>query len=884
MASVPARQLNSKSIRSALVSRILPVASTCSLISAKVSFRKCDGRPNTNPDELWLQICSKRDECDQAIKNIPGMAFFFSAVSAVESRVKKDPRNEVIEEEGGDAPNAKKVIFWPAILYWIAVQSQNGTHVSTVPIHSALLETGMDITAKILPDCKKGKEEESSSPLCTTLKDHSNEYLQKKVDLSFAHGLEILRDQLMEEPLGEAVHGTEQVVRLQVISNSFCSTLRDKGIPALIRAGLRFDVYGIGDCSVSSVDQTCTQALASPIVVAINDVERAMKKLGYALYKGEVYKKVGSSKYTYQHCCTVKKFLSLLGNSDHFKEIVIKHLNKLDSILGDPQSEFSNQLKINFDLIEVSDGYCFSVSKRRFVVNAIKDADVGKETPRAFVDYKHDKTPDPVYFKQILQNSLSESEMKYFCEYYIRLLNCGIKQHKEKIHRHDNKTEIVQQKPNTQIIFMDECYAKLLDPDDWKVLTQGGLTAHDRKYKSSTPLTVRCPMFITCQKEMDFGEDHNSAMNVRLRKFFFKTLTTPPVAGVMQYLKENAMECIAWASSVAETPDDELPPPAPGTVYENSPFDETEKERIRNLKMDESESDVATDVDETAALESDEETEGTASEDEGGAKWWEKSLEDVIHLRDQQPVDSLKERQLGLIAAGVRCAVNEREREAVEARERVLEETRERWVSLGMLREHAHLLKSVEGPYHPEVERSRNEYFARKKEEEQRTLEIKAREYYEDEWVLAKEKELRDLQMREDTATDVEVKRALEYMVNLTADALKSRFQREEVPGLSKFVLLERKRKAVEMNWLSPQQAEHVKSIWCPLPYPPRGVDDDWYEQQLFITPSTTNASCRRSQTPRSSSQKRRSRKTGQSSSQPPKMAKITHYFRPSQP
>lgn len=156
---------------------------------------------------------------------------------------------------------------------------------------------------------------------------------------------------------------------------------------------------------------------------------------------------------------------------------------------------------------------------------------------------------------------------------------------------------------------------------------------------------------------------------------------------------------------------------------------------------------------------------------------------------------------------------------------------------------------------------------------------MKAREYYEDEWVLRKEKELQDLQMREDSATDVDVKRALEYIISLTTDALKSRFQCEEVPGLSKFVLLERKKKAVEMNWLSPQQAEHVKGIWCPLPYPSHGVDDDWYEQQL----STTNATSRRSQTPRSS-QKRRSRKTGESSSQTTKMAKITHFFRPSQP
>ena len=28
---------------------------------------------------------------------------------------------------------------------------------------------------------------------------------------------------------------------------------------------------------------------------------------------------------------------------------------------------------------------------------------------------------------------------------------------------------------NTQIIFLDEAHANLMDPDDWKILTQGGL-------------------------------------------------------------------------------------------------------------------------------------------------------------------------------------------------------------------------------------------------------------------------------------------------------------------------------------------------------------------------------------------------------------------------
>ena len=54
----------------------------------------------------------------------------------------------------------------------------------------------------------------------------------------------------------------------------------------------------------------------------------------------------------------------------------------------------------------------------------------------------------------------------------------------------------------------------------------------------------------------------------------------------------------------------------------------------------------------------------------------------------------------------------------------------------------AHLLHSVEGPYHANIERTREVYFVRKKEEDQRLLEEKAHQYYQHEWVLIKEEEL----------------------------------------------------------------------------------------------------------------------------------------------
>ena len=234
-----------QNIRSALVSTILPAATKCSLLSAKVSFRR-DDNDSTKLDDQWLKICNKRDECDRAIKKMQCLAFFLSAISTIESRVEKDNiEREFDEEDEEQKKKSKSVIYWPAISYWIAVQSPNGTRVSTVPVHSVLLGTEMEVKAKVLLECNKGKEEQAAAPLCTILKDHNNNFLQQKVDLSFSHGLKTLQDQLMEEPLEDSLRGSERVVRLEVISNAFCAVLRDKGVPALVRAGLKVDVFGI---------------------------------------------------------------------------------------------------------------------------------------------------------------------------------------------------------------------------------------------------------------------------------------------------------------------------------------------------------------------------------------------------------------------------------------------------------------------------------------------------------------------------------------------------------------------------------------------------------------------------------------------------------------
>ena len=88
---------------------------------------------------------------------------------------------------------------------------------------------------------------------------------------------------------------------------------------------------------------------------------------------------------------------------------------------------------IDYDLIEVNDGVCWSVKNRSFVESPIEECQVGKVSPRAFCAYDPERDADPKYFCEILENSLSESEVATFCEDFLRLLNYNKKKHKNRV-------------------------------------------------------------------------------------------------------------------------------------------------------------------------------------------------------------------------------------------------------------------------------------------------------------------------------------------------------------------------------------------------------------------------------------------------------------------
>ena len=158
-----------------------------------------------------------------------------------------------------------------------------------------------------------------------------------------------------------------------------------------------------------------------------------MQQLEYASYRGKIYKRDPKAKYTYSFKCEAKPFINTLATNEHFKSRLIRDMKKVIELLSDPHCELFQPLIINYDLIEVNGGICWSVKKLAFVQSPINANDVGKISPRAFCADDSTRDPDPKYFKEILENSLSPDELAKFCDDFLKLLNYNKEQHKDKL-------------------------------------------------------------------------------------------------------------------------------------------------------------------------------------------------------------------------------------------------------------------------------------------------------------------------------------------------------------------------------------------------------------------------------------------------------------------
>ncbi len=685
--------------------------------------------------------------------------------------------------------------------------------------------------------------------LYNVLKDHKNPMIQDLVNSSYEHCCTEEIEMLVGDgDLFDSENcGTESAARICLVNPSF-NTVVQHAVKKMEDAKPVIDQFGFNidhPDSAPTNDRDETR-LSDKLTVLINDIGIAMKRLEYALYRGKIYKKCPMAKYTFAYKCEVKVFINCLAANESFKARLLKDMRKIIDVLADPDCEVIRPICVDYNLIEVSEGQCWSVKDRCFLANPIPEEKIGLVTPRAFAKYDPRKQPDGKYFREILQNSLTEVEIGAFCEDFLRFLNVNKKCYKDKVPcligdansgktslfqpilglvHHCNIATVTKQRvfnkamisKSTEIIFIDEASTTTMDIDDWKVLTQGGYTACDVKYQTAKSFINRCPMLITAQRKLLFSDEDQPAMDRRLRNYTFKSLAAPKKRAA-DWLRKHPMECVVWAAENARSFEDEDDSSASSDEEddmenEDGTLPQTEREALRKMVL----ADVVIDP-----------TQDSGDELEDVMEGEQNSVEYHDDSNECPSIAALK----NII---VECSpVSIRHRQAARVLEMRLEENArlEEWQRQDFVRRQEHLIRrgvtresvellpeEVTDPLPTPIVADLSEFRRQALREELVARRRKARDAFQLPWLQSTERELHETTTKLlQVDLDGQTRASLEAYQDLLQEKLKNHHQNLGFNLDCTIALEERKRACVALGILSKEHRDLVKTLFQTLP------------------------------------------------------------------
>ena len=419
----------------------------------------------------------------------------------------------------------------------------------------------------------------------------------------------------------------------------------------------------------------------------------------------------------------------------------------------------------------------------------------GLTSPRAYVPYNSLADPNPKYFKQILENSLSEEQMKLFCSDFLALFRqkeykqpvpCAIGASDSgktslfspvfQIVPLSRITRVTKKKSfnksmidsSTEVIFLDEAYTNLLDIDDWKIICQGGFTSHDVKWKKAQRFHCRTSMYITCQQEMNFGEAHNDAMNRRLNRYFFQSLPHVELEA-NQWLREHAMDCIVWAQKMAATC-----PTATSTAKVSEEDGQASEDIQQILTVSIAEENLPSCSRPESGTEHEPDNTEIASDSEWGSTD-DSTYEDDLNKLRREP-DGIRHRQLSMLLKNAethqRTATRAHREDRLAGRRRFL-------VDLGVASE-SQINRRVIDPDEPlpstleQMERQaiekREERIQAQKKQQQKE---KARKAFTNPWLVGMETEMAECNRRLEGTEDAEMQAVLMSLLEINSNKLR---------------------------------------------------------------------------------------------------------------
>jgi len=347
--------------------------------------------------------------------------------------------------------------------------------------------------------------------------------------------------------------------------------------------------------------------------------------LNHALHFGEVYMSANNGSYTYMPFCTAERYLGILVYNHALQDDLILHLPQLTKMLSCKSSPIVNQLKFDFDLIEIRNGKSLKLSSRCFVKTPLQPSDLGKISPRSFADYEIDMNLDGGVFETSIKNSsptlferVNFLNKLYQCLLYgqfphkiPKLVICGecdsgktswaklffglLRPSKIASVTREKTFGLAQIENDTELIFIDEWSEDTLTVNHVKTVFQGGSFLKAVKNQSPVSIVNNAGMLIICNDEPDFKKEQ---ANVNCRISVFKTKTMKVKDGhAPKWIKDNAMRCLVWLLNEINGNADLLP--IEERFYEkrsnepavfNLPTDEVAEEMVKLMAL------TATDV------------------------------------------------------------------------------------------------------------------------------------------------------------------------------------------------------------------------------------------------------------------------------------------------
>lgn len=409
---------------------------------------------------------------------------------------------------------------------------------------------------------------------------------------------------------------------------------------------------------------------------------------------------------------------------------------------------------------------------------------------------------------------------------------------------------------STEVIFLDEAYSNLLDIDDWKIICQGGFTSHDVKWKKAQGFHCRASMYITCQQEMDFGVEHNDAMNRRFHKYYFSSL--PHVeTEANQWLREHAMDCIVWAQRMVVAESTTTPS---AQVSEDGGLAGDDIQRIlsvslidENLLAGSSQPECSTEsVIQNSQLSSQSEGDDT---DDGSNEG------DVNKLRrevEKATPGGIRHRQLSMLLENAETRQKATRRFNKTMRNHRLANRRQSLVELGVVdqSEASELIVDPYDPLPPHLERKketaleekRKQLEAKKLHEEQKNI----REAFENPWLLNMEKDMAEYSRRMEETSDEEERKVMRSLLEINCDKLRTYHVHHGTLKLPA-AFEERKRLLLSNQLVEPSCVNLIRDVYSPPPVvlgpasrclstPPessQSAADDEDDDYIFVTPKT---------------------------------------------